>query len=174
MSHNAPVRIRRATAPEPTLRLLAFPIRQHWFCIPLAIARRVLPKEPLDHNSLPDLIQLKNETIPVLDAASLVYGTHASQLPEANAVTPAPLPPSAPVPHILVVEGPEDDSVGLLIDGQPVLRRLRPSSFSPVPPLYLQVHQMRGILSVVNPDPQVPDSPSQPMFLLAMESLIPT
>jgi hypothetical protein len=63
--------------------------------------------------------------------------------------------------------------VGLLVDGVPVLRRVRQSAFSPVPAMYLTIHRLKGISSIINSDPRLPEKYPNPMFLLAIEMLLP-
>lgn len=172
MSQTALVRARRTQSQEPTLKLLAFQIRHHWFCIPLAIARRVLPKQASSDGRDADLIQLQNENIPILNAAQLVYSADRPQLPSQTATTGAAVEPTAPLQNIIVVELSQGGSIGLIVDGVPILKRVRQSAFSPVPPMYLKVHQLRGISSIINPDPNLPDSFSHPMFLLVVEALL--
>lgn len=172
MSQHALVRVRRTRSSEPTLRLLVFQLRHHWFCIPLAIARRVLPKPSSTAGSADELIQLGQDHIPVLDTARLVYGTDKPQLAGTSAQPAATTTEKAPLQHIVVVELDRGDSVGLIIDGTPILKRVRQSAFSPVPPIYVTVQKLRGISSIVKPPPEATDNLTQPMLLLTIETLL--
>lgn len=99
MTRNALARVRRFQQQEPTLRILAFQLRHHWFCLPLALARRVLPKEGAILRSVEvGLIQLQNEAIPIVDAASLVYGSSQQPLlgQVASPTLPQPMQPQLP------------------------------------------------------------------------------
>ncbi|MEM1311143.1 MAG: chemotaxis protein CheW [Cyanobacteria bacterium P01_H01_bin.153] len=175
MTQSALVRIRKARSQEPILRLLAFQLRHHWFCLPLAIARRVLQRELTPAGPAMDLIQLRQENIPVLDIARLVYGKDKPQLAQSGETNPpatAPEDANLSVQNIVVIDLSRGDPVGLLVDGVPTLKRVRQSAFSPVPPIYVTTHQLRGLSSVIQPDPQMPDSLTQPMFLLNVEALL--
>jgi chemotaxis signal transduction protein len=175
MSRIALARARRSRSSEPIMRLLAFQLRGHWFCLPLMMVRRVLPK-PMTPNYLDsDLIQLQNENITVLDAAKLVYGQTVASLPQTTDVMlPASIEEASPPLEktVVVAELRSGESVGLVVDGIPTLKRVRQMSFSPVPPLYQTVHQLRGLVSIVRPDPNIPDTMNQLMFLLSLEALL--
>ncbi|MDB9526336.1 chemotaxis protein CheW [Oscillatoria sp. CS-180] len=173
MSQNALVRVRRNRSHEPTLRLLAFRLRQHWFCLPLAIARRVIPRPVTPEGKAAGLIQLKDENILVLDAARLIYGVDIPQLAGETTTSPSATIAQPQEHNIVIVELPQRGSVGLLVDGTPVLKRVRQSAFSPVPAVYLTVHRLNGVSHVVNPNAQETNRSAEPMFFLSIEALLP-
>lgn len=177
MTQHALVRARRFQAKEPTLRLLTFQLRDQWFCLPLAMARRVLPRQPASDGGETGLIYLQNENIPILDTAMLVYGPHPQrQLAQVEATDrdrPSHPAINTYVQSIVVIDLEQAGAIGLLVDGTPVLRRVRQSAFSPVPPVYLTVHKMNGVSSIVNGDSSAKDPCPQPMFLLSLENLLP-
>jgi chemotaxis signal transduction protein len=176
MSHHALVRLRRPRSPEPTLRLLAFQLRQHWFCVPLAMARRVLPRPPTAEGRAVELIQLQQDYIPVVDIAPLVYGgtpNPATTALPAPVTAPTVANPAVPQHSLVVIDLSQGDAVALLVDGTPALKRVRQAAFSPVPPIYQSLHQLRGLSSVIRPDSNPPDTSALPMFLLNVEALIP-
>lgn len=174
MHQHALTRVRRKRSQEPPLRLLAFQLRQQWFCLPLTITRRVLTQEIAADGKDVELIQFQNEPILVLNAANLVYGTNMPQLTGQDIPSPpAKLAAPAQEQNIVVLDLSRGHSLGLKVDSPPVLKRVRQSALAPVPSVYISVHQLRGVTHVVNPDDQATNGNSQPMFLIAIESLLP-
>lgn len=174
-----PVRHRQRRQPS-SLRLLTFQLRHHWFCLPLVAARRVLAMPPAIAGRTADWVHVQNQAIPLVDAAQLVYGPTApavSQLmPAVGSAAPTPLDaekstrqPGLPaVQSIIVVDLPDQQSMGLIVEGTPVLKRVSPAAFSPVPPLYLTVHRLRGVTSLVKLEP---NGDADVMLLLAVDQL---
>jgi chemotaxis signal transduction protein len=157
-------RYRRRPAQEPTLRLIAFQLRQNHFCLPLAAARRVV-FEAADHPAFgTGLLHLDREVIPLVDIAPWVYGR--SPLPPLAALGPGPS--AAPSSRaILVVTAPPWGSLGLLVEGTPALKRARPSHFSPIPAAYLVLNHLRGLNTLVTLG-----DPEPPLLLLDLEALL--
>ncbi|MFQ4139218.1 hypothetical protein PGN35_023180 [Nodosilinea sp. PGN35] len=157
-------RHRRLPAQEPTLRLIAFQLRHSWFCLPLAMARRVIPVvDELAQGLM--LTQLNQENIPIMDVGDRVYCS-APLLP--GPADPAPAVQKALSQSILVIESPRFGLLGLRIDGVPSLKRARQSAFSPVPATYLMMHHLRGINTLITLNETEP-----PLFLLEVDSLLP-
>lgn len=171
MTQHALARTRRSKSKEPMLRLIAFQLRHQWFCLPLASARRVLPKQPDTGNFDMGLIQLQNEAVPIVNTANLVYGGAMLQLPGQAESMATPLPQVLTVQSIVVVELPQGGAAGLLVDGTPTIRRVRQSALKPVPTMYLTMHRLRGISSVVDLQPSTSES-DIPLFLLEIEKLL--
>ncbi|NER80956.1 MAG: chemotaxis protein CheW, partial [Leptolyngbya sp. SIO1D8] len=141
MTQHALVRVRHAQPKEPMLRFITFQLRHHWFCLPLASARRVLPQQPEMSMGM-GLIHLQDEAIPVVDTATLVYGSALPQLPgqveESSAQQSAVV---KPIQSILVVDLAYGGAAGLLVDGTPGIKRVRQSALNPVPPMYLSLYR---------------------------------
>ena len=173
MTQHALVRGRRFKPKEPTLRLISFQLRHHWFCLPLAQARRVLPEQSTQSGLEVGLIQLQNEAIPVINAATLVFGGAMPQLPGTIEPSAKPLTMNTPPQSILVVDLSQGGAAGLLIDGTPAIKRVRPSALKPVPPMYLTIHRLKGIRSVIDLQHPTPAKSSPPLFLLDIDSLLP-
>lgn len=165
MPWNATIRSRRKLSAEPTLRLITFQLRQNWFCLPLEMARKVIPYEQAT-TAGHGLIRLQNESVPVIDVARLIY-RQAPQLPAGDLTTTAKVT-SPPASHILVVTLHRQGNVGLLVEGQPALRRVPRSAFSPVPAVYVTMNHMHGVNVLVSEKEEDP-----PMFLLEVETLLP-
>ncbi len=155
-------RYRRLPAQEPTLRLIAFRLRHNWFCLPLAMARRVIPAADPTAPGL-GLTQLHQENIPIMDVADRVYQS-APLLPSPN--DPAPAGPNQPLKSILVIDSPRFGLLGLPIDGIPNLKRARQSAFSLVPATYLAMNRLQGINTLVTLSEAEP-----PLFLLDVDAL---
>ena len=160
-------RSRRLLPSEPTLGLITFQLRQNFFCLPLKRARRVAPypKNGLDYGT--GIAQIQNQNIPIVDLAALVYPPVAllSGTPEAWDVRTASC---SPLQHLLLVDLPEAGTVGLLTEGTPALRRVPLSACSPIPPVYLTMHSMQGVNTVISIGKDAP-----PLFLLEVENLLP-
>ncbi|MBE7380082.1 MAG: chemotaxis protein CheW [Leptolyngbya sp. SIO1E4] len=174
MPQHALVRVRRLQPKEPVLRLIAFQLRQHWFCLPLARARRVLSQQTVraDLDQEMGLIQLQNETIPIVDTASLVF--EASPRLPGSGGAPSNPPPAPVTSSILVVDLSQGGAVGLLIDGTPTIKRVRQSALRPVPQMYLTINHLRGINGVVDLTQSTSaDHSSQLLLLLEMDALLP-
>lgn len=169
MNPDALVRRRRARAKEPTLRLITFQLRHHWFCLPLGVARRALPQQASSGANV-GLIEVQDQAIPVVDAATLVYGRAMPQLP--GQADPQPPAAIAQVQSILVVETSQQGPLGLMVDGTPTIKRVGQSAFKPVPPVYLTMHGLRGISSVVDLKPLKSGDSTQAIFLLDVEGLL--
>ncbi|MEM9005108.1 MAG: chemotaxis protein CheW [Cyanobacteria bacterium P01_F01_bin.86] len=160
----------RLQSSEALLELIVFQLRQHWFCLPLIMIRKVLSKQLAQDKNDTRFIQLGHETIPVIDPAKLVY-SHRSQLPESLKV-PDSLPPIlTSIQSILVIDHPCGEAVGLLIDGIPVIKRVHPSVLSPIAMAYLTVHHLQGISSVIELESATSGS-SYPLFVLEIETLL--
>ena len=149
MTQQTLVQTRKLESSAATLELIVFQLRQHWFCLPLTMARQVCPQRSLQKNRTDmQFIQLYNEIIPVVDTAKLVYGG-LSQMPKPLNV-PDVLPPLlTSIQSILVVDHPCGRTLGLVIDGIPVIKRVSASGLSPISLTYLTVHRLQGISSVI-------------------------
>ncbi|MGF1521769.1 MAG: chemotaxis protein CheW [Leptolyngbyaceae cyanobacterium] len=158
---------------DPMLELIVFQLRQHWFCLPLTMARQVYPQRSLRRNETDmQFIQLHDEIIPVVDTAKLVYGG-SPQLPK-PLTTPDFLPPLlTAIRSILVVDHPSGKTVGLAIDGIPVIKRVNASGLSPISTTYLAIHRLQGISSVIELEPAASHRYAYPLFVLEMEMLLP-
>lgn len=165
-------RYRHCPVQEPTLRLIAFQLRHNWFCLPLTMARRVIPTVTDGPTGGLGLAQLHHENVPVIDVANRVYQA-VPLLPGQH--NPAPGPPALgqtespgqPLQSILVVDSAQFGLLGLRIDGVPSLKRARKSAFSPIPPAYLIVNRLQGINTLV-----IPDQAEPPLFLLEVDTLV--
>ncbi|MGG6237705.1 chemotaxis protein CheW [Nodosilinea sp. AN01ver1] len=158
-------RYRRLPAPEPSLRLIAFPLRHNWFCLPLAMARRVIPPESQAPGLGMGLTHLHQETVPIMDVANRIYQA-APLLPGYS--DPAADISDQPPQAILVVDSPRFGLLGLLIDDIPSLKRARQSAFSPIPTSYLMMHHLQGVNTLVTLSDTEP-----PLFLLDVDALLP-
>jgi chemotaxis signal transduction protein len=162
-------RHRRRPVQEPTLRLIAFQLRHHWFCLPLVMARRVLPTAADDAARGLGLTLLHQETVPILDLADRVYQP-LPLLPGSSRPPDHPTPdPATPLllQSIVVVDSPQFGALGLLVDGIPCLKRVRQSAFSPVPASYLMIHRLQGINTLVTVNEAEPA-----LFLLEVDALV--
>ncbi|PZO33415.1 MAG: hypothetical protein DCF17_21985 [Shackletoniella antarctica] len=164
-------RYRRRPAQEPTLRLIAFQLRHNWFCLPLAMARRVILPAADDQSQGLGLTQLHQENVPLMDVADRIYQS-TPLLSGSSALIPSQPAPlaaaqSSPLQSILVVDSPRFGLLGLLIDGIPSLKRARQSAFSPVPATYLMMNHLRGINTLVTLGESEP-----PLFLLEVDTLL--
>ncbi|TVQ09003.1 MAG: hypothetical protein EA368_10380 [Leptolyngbya sp. DLM2.Bin27] len=162
MTYTALARYRRLPAQEPTLRLIAFRLRHNWFCLPLAMARRVIPAADPTAPGL-GLTQLHQENVPIMDVADRIYQS-APLLPGPDGAAPAQ--PHQPLRSILVVDSPRFGLLGLQIDDIPSLKRARQSAFSPVPTTYLVMNRLQGISTLVTLG-----EPEPPLFLLDIDAL---
>lgn len=148
---------------EPTLRLITFQLRQNWFCLPLELARKVVPYQT--ETSTNGFLRLQEETIPLLDVARLIY-TNTPQLPAASPSEPVETISSIAT-NVLIADLPRQGTIGLLIEGTPAMRRVTRSAFAPVPPMYVTMNHMQGINVLVSEQDAEP-----PMFLLELEKLM--
>lgn len=157
---------RRRPSPEPTLRLICFPLRQAHFCLPLALAQRVMSRSGAEASLNPGLISLQGAQVPVVDIAPWLY-RKAPLLPRQvihpGSATALPQPDQT----ILVVESARLGHLGILIDDTPTLKRARQSAFSPMPTAYLIAHHLRGINTLVSLGGSEP-----PLFLLDVDQLL--
>lgn len=158
-------RYRRMPAQEPSLRLIAFPLRHNWFCLPLTMARRVIPPAGHAPGLGMGLTQFNQETVPIMDVADRVYQS-APLLPGHG--DPAADIGNQPPQSILVVDSPRFGLLGLLIDDIPSLKRARQSAFSPIPASYLMMNHLQGINTLVTLNDTEP-----PLFLLDVDALLP-
>jgi chemotaxis signal transduction protein len=167
MPRSSLTRTRRLQPPaEPSLRLLTFQLRSQWFCLPLVLARRVI-SEPADRRgSLSGLTQLQRENIPLIDIAALVY-QDVPRLPGEAATEADAAPGPIASQSVLVVEPPSLETMGLLIDGIPAIKRAKQSDFTPVPSVYLIMNRLQGINTLVNLGENEP-----PHFLLELDGLL--
>jgi chemotaxis signal transduction protein len=167
MTRTSLARYRRFKQPqEPSLRLITFPLRQQWFCLPLVLARRVIPGPEHGLTPIPGLTQMQQENIPLVDIASLVY-QEAPILPADTSPAPRPETLTTPGQAILVIDPPQLGSIGLLIDGTPAIKRVKQSAFNPVPAVYLIMNRLQGINTLVNQGDNQP-----PLFLLEIDALL--
>lgn len=156
-----------AQTPETT-KLMVFQLQQHWFCLPLAQVRRVVAKSDPAIASA-SVIQLEHETIPLVDAASLVYGD-LTQLPD-HLEQPDCLPPLlTSVQSILIVDLPSGASVGLIVDGTPLIKRVPPTAVSPIPLMYLTIHHLQNISHMVTLVGCLPSAACH-LFMLTVEGI---
>lgn len=180
MSRQSIARYRRSQqSQEPTLRLIVFQLRQHWFCLPLVLARRVIPASISGQTTVPGLAQLQQDNIPLVDIASLVYQEtpllSANQQEAPLLLAAANTAPSSEVSAepltspqtILVIDPPLLGIMGLLVDGTPAIKRVKQSAFSPVPALYLIMNRLQGVNTLVNQGENQP-----PLFLLEIDTLL--
>lgn len=172
MAQHALVRMRRSQPKEPTLRLIAFQLRHHGFCLPLALARRALPQNPDERGADVGLIEVQNEAIPTVNTANLVYGNAMPQLPAQGGAPDSPPPLITRSQSILVVDLSEGGAVGLVVDGTPTIKRVRQSAIKPVPEMYLNIHRMRGISAIVDLNKPTGDEASSPLFLIEVNALL--
>lgn len=169
-------RQRSSKATVPTHRLLTFQLRQHWFGLPIQVTQKVLPPQPLDsgvpyHGS--GLIVINQQQIPVLDLETILFGDGAVPLLPSNQSAPeapAPTMPGTRQRHVLIIQPPSSvESLGLLIDQPPVLRRVPQTAFSAASSVYLILNQLHCVHTVVTP------SDSEPaIFMLSLEELLPS
>ncbi|TVP66752.1 MAG: hypothetical protein EA342_10905 [Leptolyngbya sp. LCM1.Bin17] len=163
---NALTRYRRSPVQAPTLRLITFQLRHNGFCLPLALARRVIFQPAEDPSAALGLTQLNHENIPIVDIARRVY----QQLPLLSGSSPTELsanPCPAADQTIVVVECPGTGPVGLRVDSIPTLRRAKAAAFSPVPATYLIMNHLQGINTLVTLEPN-----EAPLFLLDLDALL--
>ncbi|MGB3311838.1 MAG: chemotaxis protein CheW [Nodosilinea sp.] len=158
-------RYRRLPAQEPSMRLIAFPLRQNWFCLPLTMARRVIPPAAQAYGVGMGLAQLHQETVPIMNVADRIYQS-APLLPGYGG--PATDIDNQSSQPILVVDSPRFGLLGLLIDDIPSLKRARQSAFSPIPATYLVINHLQGINTLVTLNDTEP-----PLFLLDVDALLP-
>lgn len=168
-------RAKRALPAQKTHRLITFQVRQDWFGLPIQVAQKVFPPQPI-YGEAPHLgiglALIQGQKIPTLDLRTLIYQGVAPPplLPPADPSETDPAPPKLlPERHILMAELPQMGSVGLLIDGQPVLRRAPESAFAAISPVYLIMNNIECVDTVVSLTPEEP-----PIFMLRLEKLLPT
>ncbi len=163
---NALTRYRRSPAQEPTLRLITFRLRHREFCLPLAMARRVIFQPADDPSTALGLTQLNHDNIPIVDIALWVY-QNTPLLPSANPTELSAHPCPTADQTIVVVDSPRAGPLGLLVDSIPTLRRAKASAFSPVPATYLIMNHLQGINTLVTLEPD-----EAPLFLLDLDALL--
>jgi chemotaxis signal transduction protein len=146
--------------------LITFQLRQQWFCLPLVLARRVIPGPANGPFPAPGLTQLQQETIPLVDVASLIYQETPLLSGDGGADDLVTSPPPSNQ-AILVIDPPHLGAIGLLIDGTPAIKRVKQSAFSPIPAVYLIMNRLQGINTLVNQGAGEP-----PLFLLEVDTLL--
>ncbi|MBD2233641.1 chemotaxis protein CheW [Phormidium tenue] len=157
---------RRRPSPEPTLRLICFPLRQAHFCLPLAMAQRVMSRSGAEASLTPGLIQLQGAQVPVVDIVPWLY--HKAPLLPGQVIHPGGTTALAqPDQTILVIESSRLGHLGILVDDTPTLKRARQSAFSPMPAAYLIAHHLQGINTLVSLGGSEP-----PLFLLDVDQLL--
>ncbi|HSM83306.1 MAG TPA: hypothetical protein VLS96_16595 [Nodosilinea sp.] len=172
MKYTALARHRRLPAREPSLQLIAFQLRHHWFCLPLMMARRVIPAATSDPARALGMTQLHQENVPIVDVADRVYQAvpllPGAPIPSARVAAEGLGTPDQPqAQSILVVDSPRFGLLGLLVDGVPSLKRARQSAFSPVPASYVIMHRLQNINTLVTLNETEP-----PLFLLEVDALL--
>ncbi|MBE9139479.1 chemotaxis protein CheW [Nodosilinea sp. LEGE 07088] len=165
MVHSALTRYRRTPSQEPILRLIAFQLRHNWFCLPLTVARRVIPCSAQNPALELGFTQLHNEPVPLVDIAERVY--QPAPLLLGNLEPPRALS-SLPTQTIVVVDSPKWGLLGLLVDSTPSLKRARQSNFSPVPAAYLMINHLQGINTLITLSETEP-----PLFFLEVDTFFP-
>ncbi|WOD37657.1 hypothetical protein [Nodosilinea sp. E11] len=172
---SALTRYRRLPAQEPTLRLIAFQLRHNWFCLPLAMARRVVAPQDDGPTRGLGLTQLRHENVPIMDVADRVYqsvpllpGQTNSDLSLSTVPAYGPANDQTPLlQSIVIIDSSQFGMLGLRVDGIPSLKRARKSDFSALPATYLMMNHLRGITTLVTLDATEP-----PLFLLEVDSLL--
>lgn len=167
MTHSALARYRRLPAQEPSLKLLVFHLRSYGFCLPLAMARRVIPAGDHDPARSLGMTRLYHEHVPLLDVAERVFLTPPSLCPGKTDTSALPAPNPTHRQSILVVDAARAGRLGLLVDGMPAIKRARKSAFTPLPHAYLSLHRLQGIRTLVTPN----DS-EYPYLLLEVDTLL--
>lgn len=172
---------------EPTQKLIVFWLQQEWFAVPIQFAHRVVPMEQVygtcDGGGM-GLMLYQGQELYVLDIKQLVFRqqnmpqpAQAPSLPSSNRGVQAQATGATgdrstaaidpPRGYMLILQNSQGELVGIPIDNQPKLRRVRESAFMPVPSAYLIEGNIRCISALVVPSPEEP-----PLFLLNLTQLV--
>jgi chemotaxis signal transduction protein len=160
---------------EPSQQLIAFRIYREWFALPILVAQKVILLDKL-HGSLfgkgASVAFYQDEELVVLDMGRRIFGDAIEQ-----AANPSE-PPSAnhtvtqiqfvnQQRYLLIVDSFNDEPVGLLLESQPMLRRVPQSAFSPLPPNHFTDGGIRCVHALVA---SIQGEP--PLFLLNLQQLL--
>lgn len=179
LSRRASRRGLKALPGSPMHQLITFPVRHEWFALPIAIAQKVVSLTAVGPSS--GLILIDDQQVPTLDLERHIYrDVPLPALPAAASREGLPpMPPDAPSDfcpelvdprHVLIIRQPPTlEPVGLIVSQAPVLRRVPQSAFSPVPPTFLSLSQLRCINAVISIKGH-----EAPFFMLDLAQVLPS
>ncbi|MGB3614769.1 MAG: chemotaxis protein CheW, partial [Elainellaceae cyanobacterium] len=157
-------RSRRLKA-EASQQLISFSIRGEAFAVPINLVNKVVTVDRVHYglqSDGPGLVTYLDRQISVLQLGHQLFSSDVACLPGESTTSVQAQPPS----HMLVIQSPTYELVGLLIETQPALIRVPTSAFLPVPTTYLQSGQLRCIGALINRQ-ELP-----PMFLVNIGELL--
>ncbi|MEO0406323.1 MAG: chemotaxis protein CheW [Cyanobacteria bacterium P01_A01_bin.135] len=152
--------LRRST--ETRQQLIAFALRGEMFAVPIGLVHKVvavnIPSGSLEDGG-PRLVPYVERQIAAIRLSQWLF-------PLALPATEVPSQSSSSDSHMLVVQSPNHELVGLLIANQPSLIRVSTSAFAPIPATFLQRGQIRYVGAMVNRGEQ------SPIFLISIGELM--
>ncbi|WP_416669973.1 chemotaxis protein CheW [Egbenema bharatensis] len=160
-----------------TQQLIVFPLRQERFALPIRYAYKVIPMSQtygVCQQTGVSLTRYQNCDVLVIDIQRRIFASAPIQplLPgELNSVShlesfQSPLISPNPT-HLLLMQTPHNELMGIPLDTPPMLRRVPDSAFAPVPAAYLKQGNIRCISALV-----VPSKDEPPIFLLNPNQII--
>jgi len=135
----SPLRQRRRTRDrhvEIKQKLLTFPIQSVWFALPIQSVFRAIEVSELKRSKDSRVILFEERPIILIDADKILFAKRVKRSPE----------------FALLLERPDRELVGLLIDDQPLMRQIPVEQFMQSP----FQNNIPGVISVA---PQLPDQP---------------
>jgi len=157
-------RSRRLKA-EASQQLISFSIRGETFAVPINLVSKVVPVDQVHSGFQPDGPGLATYLDRQISVLRLSHQLFSSDVPRLSGDSTASAPTKSSR-HMLVIQSPTHEFVGLLIETPPALMRVPTSAFLPVPATYLQAGQLRCLGALIN-RPE-----TSPMFLINIGELL--
>lgn len=155
---------------ETAQQLIVFQLRQQWFALPIQFAYRVVPSGSVYRTRAGENNKValhQGYELVVVDIDRLIFKTRSPQnrhlLPSSSAER---LHADLSQGHMLILQNPQGQFIGIPLESTPGLRRVPNSAFAPIPDAYLEEGNIRCVSALVNPSPEEP-----PMFLLNLDQL---
>lgn len=144
-------------------QLLTFQIRNEWFALPLAALQRVVPMNRI-HGQQGELgigvARYEGQELLVIDVGSRLFPKSLA----ADRSTEHEFER-----HMIILQAPSGDMIGLPIDSRPTLKRVPASSLTALPPSYTSLAHVQCVSGMV-----ILEDQKQSYFLLDWERLVPT
>jgi chemotaxis signal transduction protein len=159
-----------------TQQLIVFPLRQERFALPIRYAYKVIPMSPtygVCQTSGISLTRFQDRDVLVIDIQRRIFASSPVQplLPDKlDSVPHLPFQSQSFSPtlkHLLLMQTPQNELMGIPLDTPPTLRRVPDSAFAPVPAAYLKQGSIRCVSALV-----IPSKDEPPIFLLNPNQLI--
>lgn len=155
-----PSRQARVAQALDTRQLLVFRIRQEWFALPLQVLQRVVPMGRI-HGDQGDLgigvTRYEDQELLVIDVGRRIFPRRSDEGPTVPASER----------HMVILQAPSGEMIGLPIDSRPALKRVPSSAITPLPPTYTHLAYVQCVSGMV-----ISEDGEGSYFLLAHDRLL--